>query len=81
MIGAAMSLLKKCDVNNYLHASRNQSRQSFVQARHADKANSLEIKPCGPRTSRLTFVEDFILEHSLRGPVQHITASEVLGFF
>ena len=76
-----MSLLKKCDVNNRLPASRNQSQDSFGLARDADIANSSEIKPDRPRASRLTFVENFILEHSRSRPGQHITASEILGFF
>lgn len=76
-----MSLLKKCDIHNCLPASGNQSLHSYWPMRDADKVNTSKIKPGGPRTSRLTFIEDFILEHSLRGPVQHITASEVLGFF
>jgi hypothetical protein len=81
MTGAAMSLLKKCDVNNRLPASGNRSQHSFRPVRDADKANPSEIKPDGPSASRLTFVEDFILEHDLRGPGRHITASEILGFF
>jgi hypothetical protein len=80
-IGAAMSLLKKCDVNNCLPASGNKSRHSFWPVRDADKGNTAKIKPGRPRTSRLTFIEDFILEHSLCGHGQHITASEFLGFF
>jgi hypothetical protein len=76
-----MSLLKKCDADNRLSASRNESQHSIGPARDADKANSPEIKPGGPRTSRLTFIEDFIQEHSHPGPGRHITASEFLGFF
>jgi len=76
-----MSLLKKCDVNNRLPASRDKSQDSFGQARYADEANSSQKKRCGARESRLSFVEDYILEHSLHGSVRHITASESLGFF
>jgi hypothetical protein len=81
MTGAAMSLFKKCDVNNRFSASGKQSRHSFWQVRYADKATSLEIKPGRRRASRLSFIEDYILEHSLPGPRKHITASECLGFF
>jgi len=76
-----MSLLKKCDVSNRLPASRNQSQDSFGPARDADIANASEIKPGGPRASRLTFIENFILEHSRSRPGRQITASEILGFF
>ena len=76
-----MSLLKKCDISNRLPASGNKSRHSFWPLRDADQVNCSKIKPCGQRASRLTFIEDFILEHSLRGRGQHITASETLGFF
>jgi len=76
-----MSLLKKCDVNNRLPESGNESQHSIGPARDADKANSSEIKPGRPRASKLTFIEDFILEHSRPGPGKHIIASETLGFF
>ena len=36
-----------------------------------DRANSSEIKPNGPWESRLTFVEDFTLEHSRPWPPRH----------
>ncbi len=76
-----MSLLKKCDVSNRLPARRNQSPHSFGSAREADQANTSKIRPDGPREIRLTFVENFILEHSRPCPGRHITASEFLGFF
>ena len=77
--GTAMSLLKKCDAKNRLSASRNQSRHSFKPVEQADRANPSEIKPDGPPTSRLNFVEDFTLEHSLLG--LHITSIEISGSF
>jgi hypothetical protein len=76
-----MSLLKKCDADSRLPASLNKSQDSIGPARDADEANSSEIKPGRPRASKLTFIEDFILEHSLPGPGKHIIASETLGFF
>jgi hypothetical protein len=42
-------------------------------------ANSPETKPNGPRASRLTFVEDFLLEHSAPGAC--ITSIEISGSF
>jgi hypothetical protein len=74
-----MSLLKKCDANNLLPARRNKSQRSFGPVRHADGANSSEIKPNGPWASRLTFVEDFTVEHSLPG--LQITSIEISGSF
>jgi hypothetical protein len=44
-----------------------------------DAANSSEIKPDGPRLSRLTFVKDFLLEHSAPGAC--ITPIEISGSF
>jgi hypothetical protein len=41
--------------------------------------NSPETKPNGPRASRLTFVEDFLLEHSAPGAC--ITSIEISGSF
>jgi hypothetical protein len=77
--GSAMTLLKKCDAKNRLSANRNQSRHSFRPVGQADRANPSEIKPDGPRASRLTFVEDFTLEHSLPG--LYITSIEISGSF
>ena len=77
--GAAMSLLKKCDVKNRLSASPNESRHSFRPVRQADRANSSEIKPDRPWASRVTFVEDFSLEHSLPG--LHMSLIEISGSF
>ena len=74
-----MSLLKKCDANNRPPASRNKSQRSFGPVRHANRANSAEIKPDGPWASRLTFVEDFTLEHSLPG--MQITSIEISRCF
>ena len=44
-----------------------------------DVADSLETRPDGPRTSRLTFVEDFLLEHSAPGGC--IASIEISGSF
>ena len=76
-----MSLLMKCDEKNRLPESGNKSQHSFDPVRYADEANSSQKKRGGARASRLSFIEDYILEHSLHGSVRHITASESLGFF
>jgi hypothetical protein len=74
-----MSLLKKCDAKNRLSANRNKGRDSFRPVGQADRASFSEIKPDGPQASRLTFVEDYTREHSLRG--LHITSIEISGSF
>jgi hypothetical protein len=77
--GVAMNLLKKCDGKDLLSASRNKSLHSLRPVGQADRANPSEIKPDGTRASRLTFVEDFTLEHSLPGV--DITSIKISGFF
>jgi hypothetical protein len=74
-----MSLLKKNVVNSRPSASRNQSRDSFRPAGQASRTNTLEIKPDGRWAGKLTFVEDYTLEHSLPG--RHITSIEISGSF
>jgi hypothetical protein len=70
-----MTFLKKCIANNLPSASRNESPHTFRPVGQAGRANSSEIKPDGPRAGRLTFVEDFTLEHSLPG--LHIASIEI----
>jgi hypothetical protein len=48
-------------------------------AANSPEINSPETKPNGPRASRLTFVEDFLLEHSAPGAC--ITSIEISGSF
>ena len=74
-----MRLLKKCDVNNRLPASRNKSRPSFRPVGQAHRANPSEMKPHRPWAGRRTFVEDFTREHSL--PCLQITSIEISGSF
>jgi hypothetical protein len=76
MNGAFMSLIKKYDADNCLSASR---RRLFKPMGQADGANSSAIKPGRPLARRLTFVEDFMLEHSL--VAGHITSIELSGSF
>jgi hypothetical protein len=74
-----MILLKKCDVNNRLPVSRNQSRPSFSPVGQAVRVDPPEIEPDRPRAGRRTFVEDFTRDHSLPG--LHFTSIEVSGNF
>jgi len=57
----------------YLRVLKRQG--SFSPVEQPDRANSSEIKPDGPWASRLTFDEDFTLEHSLPG--LHTTSIEI----
>ena len=61
----------------YLRVPKRQRTLNPVE--QPDLANSSEIKPYGPWASRLTFVEDFTLEHSLPG--LHTTSIEIPGIF
>jgi hypothetical protein len=61
----------------YLRVLKRQ--RSFSPVEQPDRTNSSEIKPDGPWASRLTFVEDFTLEHSLPG--LHTTSIEISGSF
>ncbi|MGA2569158.1 MAG: hypothetical protein ABSF23_01440 [Terracidiphilus sp.] len=74
----SVPLKKAPQMTIYLQAS-NKSRSSFRRAARADEADPLKIMPERPRTSRLTFAEDFILEHSLPG--LQINSFEMAGSF
>ena len=77
--GAAMSFIKKYDADNCLSASRNKRRRLSKPMGQSYGANSSEIKPDRPLASRLTFVEDFTLEHILLGG--HAVSIELSGSF
>lgn len=62
-----MNLAKQCDTRSRLSTGRNKSEHSFRSVRHSDKANSSANETDGTRTNRLTFAEDFMLEHSHSG--------------
>lgn len=74
-----MRLLKNCNANNRLPVSRNKSQHSIGPVRQTNRSNSPEIKLDGSWASRLTFVEDFTLEHSFPG--LQITSIETLRSF
>ena len=80
-IGSAMCRLKNTIQSTlYLQALKETlSFQPGEQNEGDDVAHSSETKPDGPRTSRLTFVEDFLLEHS--APGGRIASIEISGSF
>jgi len=74
-----MNLHKKCDANNRSCASCNKGQHLSKPVRQAVRANSSEVKPDAPWAGRLTFVEDFMREHSLSG--QHAASIEISSYF
>jgi hypothetical protein len=74
-----MSFHLKSDAQDRLFASRDAGQRSARRATRADEANPLEGKPERPRASRPTFVEDFMLEHSL--PSLQVTSNRMAGTF
>lgn len=62
-----MSLAKKCDTRSRLSSGRNKSEHSFRPMGQTDRATSSGIEPDGTRADRLTFAEDFMLEHTHSG--------------
>jgi len=59
-----MSLAKKCDTRDRLSAGRSRSQHSFRPASQADSANSSGIELDEATGNRLSFAEDFLLEHT-----------------
>jgi hypothetical protein len=64
-----MGLVNQCDTRSRLSAGRNKSQHAFRPARQADRVSVDGIEPNGTRpggvrANRLTFAEDFMLEHS-----------------
>jgi len=72
-----MDFLQKCDASNRLSSNRNTSQNSFRPVSQADRTNSSLIEPDGTKAKRLTFAEDFMLEHSHSG--QHIDLTGILA--
>lgn len=81
MIGNAMSRLKNAIQSTICLPVL--ERKPLFQPREQNDgghaANSSETNPNGSRASRLTFVEDFLLEHSAPGAC--ITSIEISGSF
>jgi len=59
-----MSLATKSDKRDRLSAGRNRSQHSFRPVNQADAANAPGIEKDGARVDRLSFAEDFMLEHT-----------------
>lgn len=74
-----MSLPQKCDTGNRLSSSSEKSPHLFRKFGQAPIAKCSEIMPDGPHATRLSFLEDFIFQHSLNGV--RITAVEIAGIF
>ncbi|MGA3370407.1 MAG: hypothetical protein ABSC48_01465 [Terracidiphilus sp.] len=74
-----MSLLEKCATINSLSASAANSRHSFRPVEEAGRVHSPEMKPQKLWAARMTFAEDFTLEHSSSG--LHIGLIEIPGSF
>lgn len=62
-----MSLAKKCDTRDRLSAGRVRSQHSFRPTSHSDRAKSAGIESDGAREKRMSFAEDFLLEHTNSG--------------
>jgi hypothetical protein len=77
--GAAMILSKKCETHNPLSVDSEKSRHPSSNVVQAPKASRSEITPGGRQATRLTFLEDFSIEHSVRG--LRITTIEIAGIF
>jgi hypothetical protein len=77
--GVAVSLLKKSVVKNRLAMNRDKSQCPFRPLGQAGGVNSSEIKPDGPLVDRMSFVEDFIREHS--SPILHMASIGISGIF
>ena len=74
-----MTISKKCETRNPLSVASEKNRHSSSDVVQAPKADRSEITPGGLQATRLTFLEDFSIEHSLRG--LRITTIEIAGIF
>ena len=72
-----MNLANKSDKRERLSAGRNRGQHSFRPVNQTDRANSSGIETDGARPNRLSFAEDFMLEHTNSG--LHITVIGMAG--
>jgi len=59
-----MDALQKCDTRNRLSAGRNKSRRSFRATDQTDRNLASRADQDDNSVHRLTFAEDFMMEHS-----------------
>jgi hypothetical protein len=62
-----MSLANQCDTRDRLSAGRSRSSHSFRPAGRADRAKASATGQEITRADRLSFAEDFLLEHTNSG--------------
>jgi len=62
-----MDAPKKCDTRNRLSAGRNKGPRSFRASDSAERTSASAMDTEGNRARRLTFAEDFMMEHSANG--------------
>jgi len=74
-----MSVLKKYEAKHPRFVSCKQSRTALRLATRADEANSSDFMSERSRTSRLTFAQDFLVEHS--HPGLQSTSIRMVGSF
>jgi hypothetical protein len=72
-----MSLAKTSDKRDRLSTGRSRNQHSFRPASMADRASGSGIETDGARANRLSFAEDFMLEHTNSG--LHITLIGMAG--
>ena len=77
--GATVSLARECDTRNRESSSSEKSPRWSSNSGLTNSAGCSEFTSNEPQTTRLTFLEDFILEHTLRG--LRITLIEISGIF
>jgi hypothetical protein len=65
--GAAMSLIKKCDVKNHFSAHPHKRLHPFLPVERIEPIDRLEFESCGANTNTPTFAEDYSNEHSSSG--------------
>jgi hypothetical protein len=70
-----MPLLKQCDARNRLSTGRIKSQHSYRPVDQVDRAGSSGVEVDRTRANRLTFAEDFMLEHCHSG--RHVTVIEI----
>jgi hypothetical protein len=63
-MGVAMDTLKNCDRRNRVSPARNSSQRSFRTVDQTDRTSTPSTDQGKNSVHRLTFAEDFMMEHS-----------------